>query len=106
MGSLEDADLARPAVAAFLAEQFDVQALGRHAGGRDGDELALGARAGVVNLARDQFLARARRPRDQDAAVGRRHLGDGGAQRLSRHRLADQARRRQRLSPQAAILAL
>ena len=45
MGAFEHADLARAAVLALLAEQLEVHPLGRHAGGADGDELAL-ARAG------------------------------------------------------------
>ncbi|MNE28918.1 hypothetical protein D3C80_1223800 [compost metagenome] len=57
VSALEHADLAWTAVAALLAEQFDIQTLRRHAGGRDGDELGLGARAGVVDLTGDQFLA-------------------------------------------------
>ncbi|MNS88168.1 hypothetical protein D3C72_1221320 [compost metagenome] len=39
VGALEHADLARAAVTALFPEQFDVQTLRRHAGGRDGDEL-------------------------------------------------------------------
>ncbi|MNX27781.1 hypothetical protein D3C86_578740 [compost metagenome] len=106
VGALEHADLARTTVAALLAEQFDVQPFRRHASGRDGDELGLGARAGVMDLACHQFLARARRPRDQDAAVGRRDLGDGAAQQLRRRRLPDQAGRRHGLGAQTPVLAL
>src|SRR5690606_4241064 len=80
VGAFKDADLARTAVAAFLAEQFDVQTFRRHAGGRDGDELGPGARTGVVDLTRHQLLARARRARDQNAAIGRGDLGDGAPQ--------------------------
>ncbi len=104
MGAFEHADLLWPAVLALLAEQLQVHALRRHAGGRDGHELALGALAGHVDHARHQLLARARRAGDQDAAVGRRDLDDHLAQLLGRLGMADQAVRRQGLHAQAAVL--
>jgi len=64
VGPLEHADLARPAAFALFAEQFQVHALGGHAGGADGDELALGAGAGRVDHARHRLLARAGRTGD------------------------------------------
>ncbi len=106
VGAFKDADLMGATIAAFLTEQLDIQALGRHASGRDGYEFRTGARAGLVNLASDQLLARTRRARDQDAAVGWRDLGDGRAQQLSRRRFADQASGSHRLRPQASILTL
>ena len=106
MGALEDADLARPAALALLAEQLQVHPLGGHAGGADGHELALGPRAGGVDQARDGLLARAGRAGDQHPAVGRGQLGDHLAQLLGGHGLADQAVGRDRLGAQPAVLAL
>jgi CheY-like chemotaxis protein len=84
VGPLEHTDLARPAVVALLAEQFDIQPFWGHAGSGDGDELGPRPGAGVMDLARDQLLARSRRAGDQDAAVGRGDIGDVGAQNLGR----------------------
>ena len=102
---LEHPDLARPAVLSLFPEQFDVQSLGRHSGGRDGDELGARARAGFVDLTRHKLLARPGRTGNQHPAVGLGHLGDGAAQSLGRLGAADQAGRRHRLRAQTAVLA-
>ncbi len=76
VGAFEDADLARTPALPFLAEQFDVHALGRHAGSGNGHKFAARTRTGAVDQARRGLLAGPRRPRDQHPAVGRGDLGD------------------------------
>ena len=104
MGALEYADLRGAPPFPLLAEQFQVEALRRHAGGTDGDELASRPGTGAVDEPRHQFLPRSRRSRDQHAAVGGGNPGDQLTQLLRGRGPADEAVRGDRLGPQPAIL--
>ena len=106
MGAFEDTDLLGAAALALFAKEFDVETLGRHAGGRDGDEFAPRTGAGVMDQPRDQLLARAGRSRHQNPAVRGRHLANRGAELLRDSRLADQAVRDESPGAQHPVLAL
>ena len=86
------ADLARPAGAILGAEQLFLDAVRRHGRGVEHDEGPIRAMRFQVDHARRQFLARARRAADEDAAVGRRHAIEAAAQLVDRRRLADHLR--------------
>ena len=64
----------------FDPEQFDFHPLRRDGRGVDDDERSLGAARGDMQRARRQFLARAGRADDQDAAIGLGRPLDGLAQ--------------------------
>ena len=81
MGLFQRTGLARVfAIGLLDAEQFDFHALRRDRRGVDHDKRAVGAARGVMQRARGQFLARAGRADDQDAAVGLGRAIDGLAQ--------------------------
>ncbi len=85
---LERADLAR-ARAVLGAEHLLLDAIGRHRGGVEHDEGAVGADRLGVDHACGEFLAGARGAADEDAAVGRRDALDLVAKLVDRGGLAD-----------------
>ncbi len=93
VGLLQRADLAAGAVDGLGAEQLVLHALGRDRRGVEHDERPGSAQRQLVDRARDQFLARARRAGNHDAAVGRRDLLDHGAQVVHRRRGAEKLAR-------------
>ena len=72
----------------LAAEQFLLDPLGAHHRRRKDDEGRLGARAPLVDHPRGDFLADARRARDQHPAAGRRDALQGRADRVDRDRTA------------------
>ena len=88
VGFLQRADLAG-AAPVFGAEQFLLDAIGRHGRRIEHDERPVRTQRLGVHDARRQFLARARHAADQDAAVGRRDPVDGAAQLVHDRGLAD-----------------
>ena len=91
MRLLERADDAGRARAVLDAEQLLLHPVRRNRGGVEDDERAVHPQRGFVNRTGDQFLARARRPRDHDAAVGRRDPFDRLLQMVDGDRRADEA---------------
>ena len=83
------------AVSRLDAEQLDLHVLRRDRGGVDDHDRPVGARGQAVNGTGGKLLAAARRPDDEDAAVGRADLLDRLPQLIGRGRVADE-RRRQR----------
>ena len=90
MGLFEHADLAAAALdAVFGAEQFEFELIGRHHRAIDDDERFLGAARLAMQGARNDFLARARRAGNQDAAAGRRYAFDDLAHLIDGRGFAD-----------------
>ena len=89
MREFEQADLARP-VTALDAEEFGLDAGRIHRRAIDRDERIGGAARARMDEARDDFLARAGRPRDKHAASGRRDLLDQLAQLRDRRGQSDE----------------
>ena len=74
------APILRVALAALAAEQLDLHVFGRDRRGIDDDEGAVGAGRRVMDAARGQFLAGARRASDQHARIDRRDAGRSAAE--------------------------
>ena len=106
MGPFKDPDLAGMAVSALFPEQFQIDAVRGHTRRSDGHKFIARPGAGIMDQARDQFLTRSWRARDQDAAIGLSDLSDQLTQLLGRCRVANKPIRRQCLLTKAAVLAL
>ncbi len=90
MSFFQRADLARLTGQTFGAKKRNLHALRRDGCCIESHKGPRCARRLLMDHARDEFLARAGRPKDHDAAIGRRHTIDGLAQLGYGKRCTDQ----------------